>query len=322
MELKRLSAKHKNNKLLYYLKNYCQLLVPNAYYRSRLKRKLNSISDEERTALRERLNYYNKLKTTKALPSSSKMLSKISINEDSKTYFFDFREYHRYFDQSLKAEYALGDVTHIPNDPTFVKSRPIEGNNENSILLKWDKVRHFTFIKKDNKKFANKKNKLVFRGKVHPTQPHRVRFMELYYNHAMCNIGKVNTNHLPDKWTVSRMTIDQQLNYKFILSLEGNDVASNLKWVMSSNSVAVMPKPKFETWFMEGQLIPDYHYIEIKADYSNLEERLKHFIKHPEEAIAINRNAKRYVALFQNKENEKLLSLLVLEKYFKCTDQL
>ena len=39
--------------------------------------------------------------------------------------------------------------------------------------------------------------------------------------------------------------------HKFILCIEGNDVASNLKWVMSSNSVAVMPKPKFESWFME-----------------------------------------------------------------------
>jgi hypothetical protein len=73
---------------------------------------------------------------------------------------------------------------------------------------------------------------------------------------------------------------------------------------------------------MEGQLIPDHHYIEIKEDYSNLEERLDYFIKHPEEAMAINRNAKRYVAQFQDQENETLLSLLVLEKYFKYTGQL
>ena len=51
------------------------------------------------------------------------------------------------------------------------------------------------------------------------------------------------------------MTINEQLHYKFILCSEGNDVASNLKWVMSSNSIAVMPKPKFETWFMEGILV-------------------------------------------------------------------
>ena len=32
--------------------------------------------------------------------------------------------------------------------------------------------------------------------------------------------------------------------------------------------VAVMPKPKYESWFMEGKLIPNYHYILIKDDYS------------------------------------------------------
>ena len=29
-------------------------------------------------------------------------------------------------------------------------------------------------------------------------------------------------------------------------------------------SIVIMPKPKYETWFMEGTLIPDYHYIFIK----------------------------------------------------------
>ena len=66
--------------------------------------------------------------------------------------------------------------------------------------------------------------------------------------------------------------------------MEGNDVASNLKWVMSSNSIAVMPKPKYETWFMEGLLIPDQHYILIKDDYSDLETRLKFFLDHPQKA--------------------------------------
>ena len=53
-----------------------------------------------------------------------------------------------------------------------------------------------------------------------------------------------------------------------ILKKEGVDVATNLKWVMSSNSIAVMPRPKIESWFMENKLIPEKHYIEIKEDLS------------------------------------------------------
>ena len=54
------------------------------------------------------------------------------------------------------------------------------------------------------------------------------------------------------------------------MCVEGVDVATNLKWVMSSNSIAVMPKPKIESWFMENMLIPEKHYIEIKEDYSDV----------------------------------------------------
>ena len=137
----------------------------------------------------------------------------------------------------------------------------------------------------------------------------------------MCNIGKVNTTELNAIWKVNRMTIDEQLEYKFILCLEGNDVASNLKWVMSSKSIAVMSKPRFETWFMEGLLQPDYHYILIKDDYSDLEEKLAFYIKNQDKALCIIENANVYVAQFKNTKQEDLISLCTLKKYFEKTNQ-
>ena len=98
-------------------------------------------------------------------------------------------------------------------------------------------------------------------------------------------------------------------------------MATNLKWIMSSNSIAVMPRPTFETWFMEGKLIPDFHYIEIKSDYSDLKERLKYYITHTAEAEAIIENAHQYFSQFQDKKRERLFSLLVLHKYFLMTGQ-
>jgi hypothetical protein len=98
-------------------------------------------------------------------------------------------------------------------------------------------------------------------------------------------------------------------------------VATNLKWVMSSNSLAVMPKPKFETWFMEGTLIPNKHYVEIKDDYSDLEERLNYYMSHPQASLQIIQNAHEYIIQFNDKKQEDLISLLVLEKYFYKTGQ-
>lgn len=118
-------------------------------------------------------------------------------------------------------------------------------------------------------------------------------------------------------WIKPKISIEKHLDYKFILSLQGNDVATNLKWIMSSNSIAVMPKPTIETWFMEGTLIADYHYIEIASDYSDLEEKLNFYLKSPQKCLEIIRNANAYCAQFWDRNTEKLCSLMVLEKYFK-----
>ena len=71
---------------------------------------------------------------------------------------------------------------------------------------------------------------------------------------------------------------------------------------------------------MEGTLIPNYHYIEVKDDFSDLEERLTYYIEHPKEAEAIIQHAHEYVDQFRDEAREKLISLLVLKKYFDITN--
>ena len=318
MELKRVSYKHKNNKILYYLVNYIRQFIPSTFYQKKLAQKIHS--KQQLSAILKRVAYYNKLSNTITLKNPV-LLSDIKTVPGSKVYFFDLYQYSRYFNQKLKGLFLFGDITEVPKQPTFVKSRPIGDNNANSVLLKWNKLRHFMFIKKEQKTYPEKKNMLVSRGKVHKTQAHRIKFIEKYFAHPMCNIGRVNTNALNPLWKVPRLSIDQQLDYKFILCLEGNDVASNLKWVMSSQSIAVMPKPKYETWFMEGLLVADVHYIVIKDDYSDLEQRLNYYINNQDKALQIIENANAYVQQFRNQENETLISLLTLKKYFEKTNQ-
>ena len=118
-------------------------------------------------------------------------------------------------------------------------------------------------------------------------------------------------------WKKPKLTIDEQLCYKFVLSVEGIDVATNLKWIMSSNSIAVMPQPEYETWFMEGTLIPDYHYISIKRDFSDLDEKINYYMKNEDKALEIIENAHRYIQQFKNKKQERIISLMVLNKYFQ-----
>ena len=323
MEFKRLAFRNKNNKFLYYFKNYLKQLIPSLFFQKKLHFKLNKfeeLTSNEKQELLSRLNYYNQLKEKYILSQDAQKLSEIKLQKNHKTYYFDLHEYGRYFNQHLNGHFLFGDITKTPKEPGLVKSRPINNQNTNSVILKWNKIRHFTFISKDDLAYAKKKDQLVFRAKVHSSQPQRIKFLEKYYGHPMCNIGKVNNNNLNKLWMVERMTYKEQLQYKFILCLEGNDVASNLKWVMSSNSIAVMPKPKYETWFMEGLLIEDQHYIIIKDDYSDLETKLKFFLDHPQKAKLIVENANKHVNQFKDQKKEDLLSFMVLNKYFNKTN--
>ncbi len=318
--MSKLSPKHKNSKLKYYVLNYARQLVPSSFYQKRLSKKLsyfNQLSKEDQKAVEARVDYYIKFQKLFQFNQKSKQLKDLSFRQGHKTYFFDMYEYGRFFDQELRAHFLFGDITKVPEEPSFVKSRPVSENNQNSVLLKWNKVRHFIFVKNDLLTFSEKKSMLVGRGSVYPSQPQRMRFLEMYINHPLCDVGQSNTDEPNPQWMKPSMTIDQQLKYKFVLSVEGNDVATNLKWIMSSNSLAVMPKPKYETWFMEGQLVPDVHYVAIKDDYSDLEERLQYFIDHPNVAQRIIENAKLHVAQFQNPKIEDLISLTVMDRYFQ-----
>ncbi len=48
-----------------------------------------------------------------------------------------------------------------------------------------------------------------------------------------------------------------------------------------------MPKPRFETWFMEGLLRPGIHYVEVKGDYSDLEDKILYYSSNSKEAEEI-----------------------------------
>jgi len=202
-----------------------------------------------------------------------------------------------------------------------VKSRPLGNDNYNSTILKLEKVRHFLFLD-DKKPWREKKNLTIFRGDLGPRKENRDIFMAKFADGHSPLVDAASTNRIEThpEWQKGKMTIGEHLDYKFIMSLEGNDVASNLKWVMSSNCIAVSPRHTCETWFMEGTLKPNYHYIEVNDDFSNLEERLQYYIDHPDEAESIIQHAHEYVDQFKDEEREKLISLLVLKKYFEFTN--
>lgn len=330
-EVKYLFLNGKSSKFVYYFTHYIKLMIPSIVYRHRRKRllsKFDRMSQSEREYILDRVEYYCKLhevldfvERIDTKPLDQHRLRTRAQRSYASVYFLDTFEYTRSFPSHFRWSYFFGDVDFLLPLASVTKSRPIVEENHNSVLLKLNHLRHFIWVN-DSKRFEDKEQIAVFRGDI-VGKSSRMDFVRKFHDSSLCDAGDVCDNSdLPAEWFKPKMTLAEHLDYKFIVSLEGNDVASNLKWVMSSNSVAVMPRPTCETWFMEGRLVPNKHYIEVAADYSDFEDRLQYYLGHPDEAKAIARNANEYCAQFRNAERETLISYLVLQRYFTQTGQL
>lgn len=310
----------KNSKLLYFVKSILRTHIPRPLLAMMLRRRLAGVDARaDRDYILDRVNYYCKLDGGTPYDAGEWRRRAVEIGRQPpvrpKVYYYDAMRYARWFSPALRWVYVPGDVSYNMDVPTIVKSRPVGDDNVMSVLLKLNEVRHYIYVN-DKTPWREKKDMAIFRGGI--TGPRRLAnrkpFVERWYGHPMFDIGVINREF--PQWFTPKTTIAEQLGYKFIICLEGNDVASNLKWVMSSNSIAVMPRPRIETWYMEGRLVPGYHYIEVKPDFSDVAERLEYYIAHPAEAEDILRHQHEWLAQFRNTRRETLISLLVLEKYF------
>jgi hypothetical protein len=308
------------DRIAYYARNFWRDISPQIFFRARLKGILATCDRYDRDHVSARLNYCNKLAVGIEVEGDVATIDRISMKNSF--YYYDLKEHARYFPRSLKLSYQFGDVVHVPQRPTIVKSRPIGGKNQNSVLMKLDKLRHFYFWP-DPTPFAEKKPMAVWRGDI-KLNPKRRALVRRWHGRPGFDIG-----HAGGRGAAEQPGLDspfllpvEQAAFKYIVSVEGNDVASNLKWVMATNSLCLMPAPAYETWFMEGRLEAGKHYVPLRPDFADLEDKISHYERHADDALAIIANAHAYVRQFQDEKQERLISLLVLYKYFVATGQI
>jgi hypothetical protein len=274
----------------------------------------------------KRVDYYNKLELHSVLGNNSNFCvsDTCTIKEfkftDRSLYYCDLKPLTKFFLKSCVISYIFEDIVISPKFCSFVKSRRIGVNNKNSVILKLDSFRHFKFIF-DKIPYKKKKNIAVWRGCCH-AHKNRNDFVKKFYENSLIDAGDSDKKMKGTQFYKGFMSLQKQLHYKFIVSLQGNDVATNTKWIMSSNSLCFMPKPTVETWFREGTLLPNYHYVAIKDDYSDLQEKIDYYYKNEDEASCIIANAHQYIEKFTNNKKELLISILVMKKFFKMTNQI
>lgn len=153
---------------------------------------------------------------------------------------------------------------------------------------------------------------LVSRHQAHPNKNIDIKFSSSYAFFE----GWCKTNGVKEKFDIAGpMSVQHMLKSKFLVSVEGNDVASNLKWALASNSCVLMPRPTVVSWFMEHMLKPGVHYVEVKPDFSDLESKYKWCLEHDEQCRVIAENGKAFMKHFANRDEEIKLNARVLDAY-------
>lgn len=277
----------------------------------------------------ERINYY--LGNNKHKSSINNVGEKFSFdkkflyNKDcfldiEHPYLDDLRELFHDFPVEGSIPIQLGDAMAHDNEPVFMKARKI--GNKNTILLKLNKKRHWNFdIAHSDIHWERKKHNAIWRGTT--TGPNnaglRREFIENHmnkYDVGFSSITQYRIGKIPESLVKGRVSFKEQLANKFIVSIEGNDVATNLKWILSSNSVPVMPLPKKETWAMEGLLKPYHHYLPLNSDLNNLDEVMAWASDNDKKCQEIAMNGKIFMHQFSNPLRELYLQKMIIMKYF------
>jgi hypothetical protein len=159
------------------------------------------------------------------------------------------------------------------------------------ILFKLAADRHYRGLEtlaQYDRPWSEKRNAAVFRGALTgPQLPAglselqkcqrmpRCRMVLAYVNSTLVNAKLTAFPHhrLPSLTVDSATTIGgsefgyaKMLSYKAIIMVEGNDVASGLKWALLSNSVVLMSRPTVTSWAMEELLEPYVHFVPLASD--------------------------------------------------------
>lgn len=257
-----------------------------------------------------------------------------------KMYYHDMTR-HLHYSPSLYSSLFLfcpRDRVEPFHVPTLVKTRPIhETNMGSSILMNLNAARHFEplfTLENNDVPFHSKSNKLVWRGADtgfgfgnnlpfrECSREHLVRTFGESTNSNIdiglseCGSNKVSTTDLAS-FIKPKMTISEMLRHKFLLSIEGNDVATNLKWILYSNSVPFCPPFTMQSWILEDNLIPWQHFIPIRADFLDMEDKLEWCIHHPSRCRSIARQGKEYMSQFLDVRKENAVIHGVLSEYAK-----
>jgi hypothetical protein len=89
-------------------------------------------------------------------------------------------------------------------------------------------------------------------------------------------------------------SLQEHIQHKYILIVDGNCIASALQWVFASGSVPILITHPGNNWWFSKFLIEGYHYVSVDYDLSNLREVIQYLVEHDEYAHDVATHAMEF----------------------------
>jgi len=203
--------------------------------------------------------------------------------------------------------------------PMLVKTRDTRNKSSKGILANLESPRHFgDLFKFSDIPWDQKKADWIWRG-ADTGRGVRLNFVKKFIKDHDVGFSQYVQDAMvnPELYTRDLMrpkvTPEQLLQYKYLPVVDGNDKSSSLGWVMGSNSVPIMPKPRYHSWFCEPWLKDGIHYVEVKRDFSDLLEKIEWCKSHDKECQEIAENGKKFTMQFMNPIQEEYIEKQIVK---------
>ena len=179
-------------------------------------------------------------------------------------------------------------------------------------------------IKDSDTKWSCKKNKLIWRGastgpifyKPPYEKSNRLEIMRKWCDKmsdidvGFNELAQINYNELSEEtkqellsYKKECISIKDQLKYKYVLNLEGNDYSSSFMWALGSNSCPLHTYPfSSENILFGDDLQPFIHFVPIKIDASDLQDVLEWCKQNDDLCKQIAENGKKYMELYKDEK--------------------
>jgi hypothetical protein len=164
-----------------------------------------------------------------------------------------------------------------------------------------------------DKEWKSRKNTLFWRGSAsgRDVPSIRTQVVNKLIDNKHADVKYINIDGLNPSNIVAQTHIAEYcdfskfFDYKYLLIVDGNTLASNHQWTFGSGSVPIMITHPDNNWWFKKFLKPMENYVPVKYDLSDLEEKIQWLVDNDDKAEKIAENALKFSKLVFSPEFQR-----------------